>query len=230
MPLISDPAHGTHYGLTGQRGPTPVELKSLQDDLADGANLMKHCRQCRADAVGLLGDDQGPSFSLDRLPEMPEVDHESRRSYRAVIQRERKHRDSAASMAEDGLRDVMTDESRLVAVCTKGSGRINQHFGHAREFQIYEVDRAGVRMVGHRRAARYCQGGYGEDDALKTTIALLDGVSAVLCARIGEGPRERLAAAGIRAIDDHAHEYIETAVARFFVDELGTAEQAAWTA
>jgi nitrogen fixation protein NifB len=230
MPLISDPAHGTHYGLTGQRGPTPVELKSLQDDLADGANLMKHCRQCRADAVGLLGDDQGPSFSLDRLPEMPEVDHESRRSYRAVIQRERKHRDSAASMAEDGLRDVMTDESRLVAVCTKGSGRINQHFGHAREFQIYEVDRAGVQMVGHRRAARYCQGGYGEDDALKTTIALLDGVSAVLCARIGEAPRERLAAAGIRAIDDHAHEYIETAVARYFVDELGTAEQAAWTA
>lgn len=230
MPLISDPAHGTHFGLTGQRGPTPRELKSLQDDLSDGANLMKHCRQCRADAVGLLGDDRGQSFSLDRLPEMPEVDHESRRSYRTVIDRERKHRGSAISMAEDGLRDVTTDESRLVAICTKGSGRINQHFGHAREFQIYEVDRAGVRLVGHRRAARYCQGGYGEDDALDETIALLDGVSAVLCARIGDCPRERLAAAGIRAIDDHAHEYIETAVAQFFVEELGIAQQAAWTA
>jgi len=98
MPLISDPAHGTHFGLTGQRGPTPRELKSLQDDLSDGANLMKHCRQCRADAVGLLGDDRGQSFSLDRLPEMPEVDHESRRSYRTVIDRERKHRGSAISM------------------------------------------------------------------------------------------------------------------------------------
>ncbi len=30
MPLISDPAHGTHYGLTGQRGPTAMELKALQ--------------------------------------------------------------------------------------------------------------------------------------------------------------------------------------------------------
>src|SRR5207342_785911 len=59
MPLISDPAHGTHYGLTGQRGPTPAELKALQDRLGDGARLMKHCRQCRADAVGLLGQDEG---------------------------------------------------------------------------------------------------------------------------------------------------------------------------
>ncbi len=230
MPLISDPAHGTHFGLTGQRGPTPVELKSLQDDLAGGANLMKHCRQCRADAVGLLGDDQGQSFSLDQLPVEPVVDHEGRRSYRAVIEREREHRHGAVTMATGELSGVATDESMLVAVCTKGSGRINQHFGHAREFQIYEADRAGVRLVGHRRAAQYCQGGYGEDDALDATIALLDGVSAVLCARIGENPRERLAAAGIRAVDEHAHEYIETAVARFFVEELGVAEQAARTA
>ena len=31
MPLISAPEHGTHFGLTGQRGPTPKELKTLQD-------------------------------------------------------------------------------------------------------------------------------------------------------------------------------------------------------
>lgn len=230
MPLISDPAHGTHFGLTGQRGPTPVELKALQDDLAGGANLMKHCRQCRADAVGMLGDDQGQEFPLDQLPAEPVVDHEKRSEYRAVIDREREHRDSAVAMAADDLSGVSAEDSRLVAVCTKGSGRINQHFGHAREFQIYEVDRGGVRLVGHRRAAQYCQGGYGEEDALDATIALLEGVSAVLCARIGDNPRERLAAAGIRAIDKHAHEYIETAVAEFFVEELGAAEQAARTA
>ncbi|MCB1544841.1 MAG: nitrogenase cofactor biosynthesis protein NifB, partial [Rhodoblastus sp.] len=50
MPLISDPAHGTHFGLTGQRGPTAMELKALQDKLDGGAKLMRHCRQCRADA------------------------------------------------------------------------------------------------------------------------------------------------------------------------------------
>ena len=52
----------------------------------------------------------------------------------------------------------------LVAVATKGEGRINQHFGHAREFQVYEVDQAGVRFVGHRKLDdNYCQGGFGED-------------------------------------------------------------------
>ncbi|MEL6197269.1 MAG: nitrogenase cofactor biosynthesis protein NifB, partial [Pseudomonadota bacterium] len=59
MPLISAPEHGTVFGLNGQRGPTAAELKKLQDACAGGANLMRHCRQCRADAVGLLGEDRG---------------------------------------------------------------------------------------------------------------------------------------------------------------------------
>jgi nitrogen fixation protein NifB len=227
MPLISDPAHGTHFGLTGQRGPTAAELKQLQDALGGGANLMKHCRQCRADAIGLLGDDQGSAFALARMPANPEVDHECRRTYRDVVDREFRHRRTATRLAAELLGVVTTDERRLYAVCTRGSGRINQHFGHAREFQIYEADRLGVRLVGHRRAARYCQGGRGEDDALEATITLLQGVSAVLCARIGDCPRERLAATGIRAVDDYAHEYIETAIAQVLVDELGAAAPAA---
>ena len=34
MPLISEPEHGTHFGLTGQRGPRAMELKALQDQLS----------------------------------------------------------------------------------------------------------------------------------------------------------------------------------------------------
>ncbi|MGQ9869546.1 hypothetical protein [Leptodesmis sp.] len=52
MPLISAPEHGTYFGLTGQRGPTPKELKKLQDECADSnMKMMCHCRQCRADKV-----------------------------------------------------------------------------------------------------------------------------------------------------------------------------------
>jgi nitrogen fixation protein NifB len=227
MPLISDPAHGTHFGLTGRRGPTAAELERLQDALGGGARLMKHCRQCRADAVGLLGDDRGSAFALARMPANPEVDHAGRRAYRAVVDRERRDRHTATTRAAELLSRVTPDGRRLFAVCTRGSGRINQHFGHAREFQIYEADRQGVRLVGHRRAARYCQGGYGEDETLEATIALLQGVSAVLCARIGNCPRERLAAAGIGAVDAYAHEYIETAIVQVLADELGAAAPAA---
>jgi nitrogen fixation protein NifB len=55
MPLISAPEHGTYFGLIGQRGPTPQELKALQDRCSGNMRMMRHCRQCRADAVGLLG-------------------------------------------------------------------------------------------------------------------------------------------------------------------------------
>jgi len=67
MPLISDPAHGTYFGLNGQRGPTPAELKALQDSCEGGMQVMRHCRQCRADAVGMLGEDRGAEFSSQKL-------------------------------------------------------------------------------------------------------------------------------------------------------------------
>lgn len=229
MPLISDPAHGTHFGLTGQRGPTPAELKALQDRLGDSAKLMKHCRQCRADAVGLLGEDRAADF--EEAPAVtPTVDPEKRRLYRRLVERERADRRAAAEAAATHLGAVTTSESLLVAVCTRGSGRINQHFGHAKEFQIFEVDRSGVRLVGHRRAGSYCQGGDGDDDVLERTITALDGVSLVLAAKIGRCPRTRLGEAGISVIEDYAGQYIEPAVAAAFRDHAATTGSLARTA
>jgi len=75
MPLISDPAHGTYFGLNGQRGPTAQELKTVQDACEGGAKLMRHCRQCRADAVGLLGEDRGQEFQLALLPRAVQRSH-----------------------------------------------------------------------------------------------------------------------------------------------------------
>jgi nitrogen fixation protein NifB len=69
MPLISAAEHGTYFGLNGQRGPRAMELKALQDKLAHGTKLMRHCRQCRADAVGLLGEDRGQEFTMNHVPE-----------------------------------------------------------------------------------------------------------------------------------------------------------------
>jgi nitrogen fixation protein NifB len=67
VPLISAPEHGTFYGLTGQRGPTAEELAALQAACGGDMRIMRHCRQCRADAVGLLGADRGAEFTLEAL-------------------------------------------------------------------------------------------------------------------------------------------------------------------
>ncbi len=217
MPLISDPAHGTHFGLTGQRGPTSSELKAVQDTLGSDARLMKHCRQCRADAVGLLGQDRGQEDFAPAAAEAIAAAADKRKDYRQIVDKERTDRQRAATVATDTLKAVAAlERARLVAVCTKGGGRVNQHFGHASEFQIFEVDRNGVRLVGHRRAGRYCQGGAGEDEVLDAVIAALEGVSAVLCAKIGRCPAERLKAAGIETLEEYAFQYIEPAVAAYF--------------
>ena len=62
-PLIAEAEHGTFYGVMGQRGPTSAELKALQDTCEGDMRLMRHCRQCRADAIGFLGQDRGSEFA-----------------------------------------------------------------------------------------------------------------------------------------------------------------------
>ncbi|WP_286164424.1 nitrogenase cofactor biosynthesis protein NifB [Azoarcus sp. DN11] len=223
MPLISDPAHGTHFGLTGQRGPTPEELKALQDRCEGDMQLMRHCRQCRADAVGMLGEDRGGEFGMESIAAIaagiePARVVEARQAYRAFVDKERGDQAAARQVALAALPVVagQVDASRLVAVATKGSGRINQHFGHAEEFQIYEVSAAGARFVGHRKVELYCQGGYEDDEAMPGIVQALAGCSAVLVAKIGHCPRKDLAAAGIAAVEDYAHEYIEASLLDWF--------------
>jgi nitrogen fixation protein NifB len=216
MPLISDPAHGTHYGLTGQRGPTPAELKQLQDGLEGGAKLMRHCRQCRADAVGLLGEDRGQEFNLDQLPQVVVYDPSQRETYREFVAKERGDHHAAKAAAVETVREADVKTTLLVAVATKGGGRVNEHFGHAREFQIYEASTKGIAFVGHRKVEAYCMGGFGEDATLDGVIAALEGVGAVLCAKVGDCPSEMLAEAGIVASDAHAYEYIEAAIGAYY--------------
>lgn len=225
MPLISDPAHGTHFGLIGQRGPTQMELKALQDKLDGGAKLMRHCRQCRADAVGLLGEDRGQEFTLDQLPETVAYDPSRREAYREIVAAERGDHVRAKEKANAAVKEAASvGESMLVAIATKGGGRINEHFGHAREFQVYEASARGVVFVGHRRIDAYCMGGFGEDATLDTTIAALEGVSYVLCSKIGDCPKEMLSAAGIVATDAYAHDYVETAIGALYAERFGSAD------
>jgi hypothetical protein len=47
-------------------------------------NMMRHCRQCRADAVGLLGEDRGDEFTLDKIEEM-DIDYQAAMEKRKVI-------------------------------------------------------------------------------------------------------------------------------------------------
>ena len=217
MPLLSAPEHGTHYGLTGQRGPTAQELEAVQRACEGNAKLMRHCRQCRADAVGLLGEDRNAEFALAKLPPEPAQDAaDVREAYRRAVAGRRGTLDAARDAALGALRHLPAGLAARVAVATRGEGLVNQHFGHAREFLVYEVTREGAALAGLRKVERYCQGGEGDDAGLETVLAAIADCAAVLVAKIGRCPKESLAAAGVEPVDAYAHQPIEASVLAWF--------------
>jgi nitrogen fixation protein NifB len=226
MPLIAEAEHGTFFGVMGQRGPTHGELQTLQDACAGDMAMMRHCRQCRADAVGMLGEDRGDEFTLDKIESM-DIDYakamENRRQVHATIEanREAQRKKSGETFISFASLKAPRRETRpvLMAVATTGGGVINQHFGHAREFLIYEASTQDVRFIGHRKVDLYCSGGDTCGDAdtvLAKTIRTLTGCEAVLCSKIGYEPWGLLEAAGIAPNGEHAMEPIEEAVAAVY--------------
>ncbi len=250
MPLIAEPEHGTFYGLMGQPSPSHEELQKLQDACAGDMNMMRHCRQCRADAVGLLGEDRGQEFTMDKIEDM-EIDYAAamvkRAEVHAQIARELEEKDKAsAAVAQvkaqlvsiEGGKPVEETRPVLMAVATKGGGVINEHFGHAREFLVYEASPTGVRFISHRKTIPYCEGGdtCGDgESALDVTLRELAGCEVVLCSKVGYEPWGPLEAAGIAPNGEHAMEAIEDAILAVYeemrvagkVDAIPTAQQKA---
>ncbi|WP_455216949.1 nitrogenase cofactor biosynthesis protein NifB [Kaarinaea lacus] len=223
MPLIAEAEHGTFYGVMGQRGPSPKELQELQDACSGDMNMMRHCRQCRADAVGLLGEDRGSEFTMDKIEHM-DIDYNEAMKKRAVIHEGIRQELEAKREQSDKQNIVPLEISEsgkdyrpvLMAVATSGGGVINQHFGHAQEFLIYEASPEGVRFISHRKVeGQYCEGGdtCGDGESvLSRIIRTLEGCEAVLCSKIGYEPWDMLEQAGIMPNGEHAMEAIEEAV------------------
>lgn len=228
MPLISAPEHGTVFGLNGQRGPRAQELKALQDSCEGEMNMMRHCRQCRADAVGLLGEDRSAEFTTDKIMAMEvNYDPETRKAYQAKVEGERQAKVAAKQQQLDTLAGANSEIKLLIAVATKGSGLVNEHFGHAKEFQVYELSTAGAKFVGHRRVDLYCQGGFGEEDSLTTIIRAINDCHAVFVAKIGGCPKADLLKAGIDPVDQYAGQFIEKSAITWFknyLDKIGSGE------
>jgi len=218
MPLISAPEHGTHFGLNGQRGPTSKELKEVQDKCSGNMKMMRHCRQCRADAVGLLGEDRSQEFTKDKFMEMtPEYNLEQRQEVHQGIEQTREQLEAA----KQGLETFdleLTGEKIVLAVATKGGGVVNQHFGHAKEFQIYEVDGRKVEFISHRKVDHFCQGGYGEEATLENIIKALADCKAVLVSKIGDCPKEELHKAGIQTVE--AYDVIDKVALEFYKEAI----------
>jgi MoaA/NifB/PqqE/SkfB family radical SAM enzyme len=178
MPLI--PVEGTDF--QGLRKPSLVELKRLRDQCEVHIKQMRHCRQCRSDAVGFLGNNL---------------------TVELVERREKKPWELSPA---GGIK---------VAVATKSGRLVDQHFGHADSFLIYRASLQSTEFLEKRNVGQYCFGKSfcgDKEESLLRTVELLKDCQAVLCLRIGYGPKQYLREAGIEPVE--TYDLVEDAVAK----------------
>lgn len=111
--------------------------------------------------------------------------------------------------------DASTDMPPLqrVAVATKSGMLVDQHFGQANEFYIYESDGTHAHFLERRNVQKYCHGPEVCEEKSSRMDKLLKTIAdcgSVLALRIGDSPQQRLDAMGIRVIT--TYDRIEDAV------------------
>ncbi|WP_417760790.1 nitrogenase cofactor biosynthesis protein NifB [Shewanella sp.] len=104
-----------------------------------------------------------------------------------------------------------------VAVATNGEPLLSTHFGHARQFEIYQLDHRNNRfnLLERRQVAQYCSGASECPEEESDKQALFNTISdcqMVLSARIGISPWRTLEQLGITPNVDFAYQAIGKAL------------------
>jgi nitrogen fixation protein NifB len=200
LPLI--PVPGTKF--EGLRAPTSAERKALQDMCEVDIKQMRHCRQCRADAIGLLGEDRSAEFS-----------------HFTCAGRAKGEMDMATEMEGDNR--------YRMAVATSNGREVDEHFGHAASFRTYLIDGPDITegepidVSEHRDVPLF---GPGHRAKIESTADLLRGMDAVIAAQYGDMAVEVLRLRGIIPVEDkgEVQEAIRRAVGSVFKERAAILE------
>lgn len=180
LPLI--PVAGTKF--ESRRAPTNSERKEMMDRCSTDAKMMRHCRQCRADAIGLLGEDRSAEFA-----------HMGNCTAGCGPSKERL---SNVTIEEPD------DDEVLVAVASSDGENVDSGFGNAKVFRIYASDGKTVRFIKDVAAVTDAPvAGQKHKDRIALTADLLSGCRAVAVSEIGHMPENILLSRGIVVVIAH---------------------------
>lgn len=173
MPFI--PAPGSVF--SGLPQTNPRDVADMRTACAGELRQMTHCRQCRADAIGLLANDQSQEF-----------------------------RSCTNSVCEPAAepQPVPFVGHYTVAVTSRYGKLVDLHFGQTEEFRIYRVDRNRYELIEIRRLEKYCTGNAecsAEEARREAILAALDDCDAVLTMRLGYQAQKRLLKRGIMSVE-----------------------------
>lgn len=88
----------------------------------------------------------------------------------------------------------------LIAVASRDGLEIDQHFGHAERFLIYDVADNQAKLVDEKKVERYCS--LDQDHPMRAHLLAaiseaLSGCRAVVCAQIGQAPQMEMERLGL---------------------------------
>lgn len=193
IPLMSKPEYGTKFAKEGVPEPDIRMIAKARFDCAEimGGfdNVMQHCRQCRADAIGKLGQD----FDINSLTD--EVIENSATVKSQVMSTYRSS--TSMSVAKNSSR-ASRNKMVLVAVATENKYMSDVTFKNARTFYVYEVSGWGA----HLREIRTLQ--YDDSEAcikltghLRNVLELLKDCSVMVCSVAGKSAVDEMRRRGI---------------------------------
>ncbi len=177
LPLI--PVPGTKF--ENLPAPTAKQRKELQDLCEVDIRQMRHCRQCRADAIGLLGEDRSAEFA---------------------------HYTCSAGARGGSVPAAMELEGNTkfrIAVATSDGKNVDQHFGHAEVFRTYTVEAGKIsegKSIDVREQQEIPLFGPGHRTKIESTVDKLKGIDAVVSTKYGTPAIEMLRGNHIIPIED----------------------------
>lgn len=95
-----------------------------------------------------------------------------------------------------------------VAVASSDGIVVNQHFGRADTFYIYDL-KEGIRLIEKRKGRPFCHGGIHEEQDLQDAVDLLADCEKVFVLQIGRGAEQVL-----------LERNVEPVVSRDFIEEV----------
>lgn len=167
------------------------EIMSMRKRCGTTLKQMYHCHQCRADAIGTLDNDQSITFR-------------GCASHKNEIEQET-------------TEEKIEEKILLFAVSSKSGILVDQHFGHASDFYIYEYKNKSIRFKERRSVTKYCEGyegcdglGGNKEGKMEAILETVKDCNGVLAMRIGEAPKQKLKEKSIEAFT--TYDRIEEAV------------------
>ncbi len=120
------------------------------------------------------------------------------------------------------MTDVTEQASLRIAVAGGPEGTVEQHFGQAESFSIFDVAETSPRLVEQRSISSNARDG---EDRRETIARMLGDCDALLVSRIGPVPQEKMAKAGVDATAAYADQAIGEALAAYCKSRRTPAEQ-----